>query len=203
VGRYIIWARALKQAFPSLKVYAFDSELGTAEGALDQYWAPLARIRRAEIAAGRTLIDGFVFRESYVYIDHWGKRLSSQRMLDDTESLHRSTPVYRYDTLGYTHHDADRDSLPTLMAKTRQILGRNIDIGITEYLPAGPYNISESDTSRYPDIDFILHWADVVGIDAELGLDIVSSWMMADSTQQAEAYVDRQGNRVSTTRSAS
>ena len=195
VGRFISWAQALKKAFPSLRIYAFDSELGTAEGVMDQYWAPLARIHRAEVAAGLTLIDGFVFRESYVYIDHWGKRLSSQRMLDDTESLHRSTPVYRYDTLGYTHGDPDLDSLHTLITKTRQILGRTIDIGITEYLPAGPYNISESDTSRYPDIDFLLHWADVVGIYAELGLDVVSSWMLATSTQQAEAYVDTAGNR--------
>ena len=195
VGRFIRYATALKEAIPSLKVYAFDSELGSAEGVMDQYWTPLARIRKAEITAGRNLLDGFVFRESYVYIDHWGKRLSSQRMLDDTESLHRSTPVYRYDTLGFTHGDADRDSLHTLISKVRQIFGRTIDIGITEYLPAGPYNISESDTSRYPDIDFIIHWADVVGIYAELGLDIVSSWMMADSTQQAEAYVDRQGHR--------
>ena len=44
-------------------------------------------MREAEISAGISLIDGFVFRESYVYMDEDGKVLGSQDILDDIESL--------------------------------------------------------------------------------------------------------------------
>ena len=62
---------------------------------------------------------------------------------------------------------------------------------MTEYLPAGPTQIDESDTSRYADIDFILHYADVMGIYATLGLDFVSTWLGAYSVDQAKCYFTR------------
>jgi hypothetical protein len=54
--------------------------------------------------------------------------------------------------------------------------------------------MSESDTSRYADIDFILHYTDVLGIYAELGLDEVSTYTFANSPQQNKAYIDRFGH---------
>lgn len=195
VGRFVRYATALKRHFPTLKVYAFDSYVAAARGQIDQYWDPLRRIRRAEVAAHRTLLDGFVFRESYVYMDPKGHRQGSQRILDDTESLYRGVPVYRYDTLGRTYPAADRDYLHTLLTMTRQIFGRSIDLGLTEYLPAIPTQLGEGDTSKYADIDFILHYADVVGIYAQLGLNVVSSWEFGNSPQFAEAYLDRSGRR--------
>jgi hypothetical protein len=195
VRRFIALSKALKAAFPALKVYAFDSAVGAATGDVDKYWSPFRTIHSAETKTGVHLLDGFMFRESYVYIDHAGRLLAPQKMLDDTESLYRKTPVYRYDSRGYPHADADRDELHLIVTKTREILGRTIDIGLTEYPPAGPTQIDESDTSRYADIDFVLHYADVVGIYADLGLDVVSTWMFANSTQQAEAYVTTSGER--------
>jgi hypothetical protein len=195
VRRFIALSKAVKAAFPALKVYAFDSAVGAATGSVDKYWSPFRTIHAAEVKAGVHLLDGFMFRESYAYIDHAGGLLASQRILDDTESLYRNTPVYRYDSRGYPHADADRDELHLIVAKTREILGRTIDIGLTEYLPAGPAQIDESDTSRYADVDFVLHYADVVGIYADLGLALVSTWMFANSTQQAEAYVTTSGER--------
>jgi hypothetical protein len=194
VARFVRYATALKARFPSLKVYAFDSYIGAARGQIDQYWAPFRRIHQAEVTAKRTLLDGFVFRESYVYMNPAGKVESSQRILDDTESLYRNVPVYRYDTLGRAYPDADRDYLHTLLTMTRQVFGRSIDLGLTEYLPAIPTQLGEGDTSKYPDIDFILHYADVVGIYASLGLNVVSSWMFGNSPQFAEAYLDRSDN---------
>jgi hypothetical protein len=194
VGRFIAYATALKARFPTLKVYAFDSFIRAARGSIDMFWAPLRRIRAAEVAARTRLLDGFTYRESYVYIDGAGRLRPAQRILDDTESLYRSTPVYRYDVRGNVAAHPDRDELHILLAKTKEIFGRTLDLGLTEYLPAGPIQISESDTSRYADIDFILHYADVVGIYATLGLDVVGTFMFADSTQQAEAYLDRFGH---------
>ncbi len=195
VRRFIALSKALKVTFPALKVYAFDSAVGAATGSTDKYWSPFRTIHAAEVKTGIPLLDGFMFRESYVYIDHAGRLLAPQKMLDDTESLYRKTPVYRYDSRGYPHADADRDELHLIVTKTREIFGRTIDIGLTEYLPAGPTQIDESDTSRYADIDFVIHYADVVGIYADLGLDVVSTWMFANSTQQAEAYVTTAGER--------
>ena len=60
--------------------------------------------------------------------------------------------------------------------------------------------MSESDTSRYADIDFILHYTDVLGIYAELGLDEVSTYTFANSPQQNKAYIDRLVTRGRTTR---
>jgi len=195
VRRFIALSKDLRAAFPALKVYAFDSAVGAATGSVDKYWSPFRTIRDAEVKAGAHLLDGFMFRESYVYMDHGGRLLAPQKILDDTESLYRKTPVFRYDSRGYPHADADRDELHLIVAKTREIFGRAIDIGLTEYLPAGPTGIDESDTSRYADIDFVLHYADVVGIYADLGLDVVSTWMFANSTQQAEAYVTTSGEK--------
>ena len=195
VGRFIDYATALKRRFPLLKVYAFDSSIGAASGELDQYWDAFARIRAGELDRGLTLLDGFAFRESYVYIDDGGELAPSQAILDDTESLARDAPVLRHDTDGSVGSRTDRDYLHTLLTKTASVFGRRIDIALTEYLPAGPVQISESDTSRYGDIDFVVHYADVVGTYAALGLDTVSSFAFADSPQQAEAYIDRSGRR--------
>ncbi len=96
---------------------------------------------------------------------------------------------------GISHPNPDRDYLHTVITKTTEIFGRSLDIGLTEYLPAGPIQISETDTSRYSDMDFIIHYSDVIGIYAQLGLDIVSKIMFGDSVNQHEAYFDREGNR--------
>jgi hypothetical protein len=136
-----------------------------------------------------------VFRESYTYIDDKNRLLDAQRILDDTESLYRDAPVYRYDVMGIAGKNPDRDYLHQIINKTSEIFGRTIDIGLTEYLPAGPVQIDESDTSRYADIDFILHYSDVVGIYAELGLDTVSTFMFANTNDQSKCYIDKQGNR--------
>jgi hypothetical protein len=194
VGRFVAYAKALKARFPSLRIYAFDSFIGAARGAVSTYWELLRRIRAEEVAAGMPLLDGFAFRESYVYMDGNGRVQPSQLVLDDTESLYRNTEIYRYDVDG-RRRGADRDYLHTLITMTKLIFGRTIAIGLTEYLPAGPVQISESDTAPYADRDFIVHYADVIGIYANLGLDVVSSYMFADSTQQAEAYLDRSGRR--------
>lgn len=195
VGRFIEYATALKRRFPALKVYAFDSSIGAASGELDQYWDAFARIRAAEVESNLTLLDGFAFRESYVYIDAGGELAPSQAILDDTELLAGDAPVLRFDTDGSVGSSTDRDYLHTLLAKTEAVFGRRIEIALTEYLPAGPVQIDESDTSRYPDIDFVVHYADVVGTFAALGLDTVSSFAFANSPQQAEAYLDRFGHR--------
>jgi hypothetical protein len=193
VARFIAYATALRSHFPDLAIYAFDSSIGAASGEIDQYWEPLSRIRAAEQQTGATLLDGFAFRESYVYMDAQGNLRPSQEILDDTESLYRRAPVYRYDTDGSAGSNPDLDYLHTLLAKTSQVFGRNIDIALTEYLPAGPVQISESDTTRYADIDFIVHYADVLGIYAQLGLDGVASFTFANSPQQNKAYLDRFG----------
>jgi hypothetical protein len=160
-----------------------------------RHWDAFARIRAAEVEGGLTLLDGFAFRESYVYIDADGELAPSQAILDDTESLAGDAPVLRFDTDGSVGSSTDRDYLHTLLARTEAVFGRRIDIALTEYLPAGPVQIGESDTSRYPDIDFVVHYADVVGTFAALGLDTVSSFAFANSPQQAEAYLDRSGRR--------
>ena len=195
VGRFVDFATALKRRFPSLKVYAFDSSIGAASGEIDQYWDAFARIHVAEVEGGLILLDGFAFRESYVYIGADGELSAPQAILDDTESLAGDAPVLRFDTDGSVGSSTDRDYLHTLLAKTEAVFGRRMDIALTEYLPAGPVQISESDTSRYADIDFVVHYVDVVGTYATLGLDTVSSFAFADSPQQAEAYLDRSGHR--------
>jgi hypothetical protein len=191
--RFVHYARGLKTAFPRLSVYAFDSDIGAAEGQVSTYFDLFRRIRQAEVDDGRPLLDGFLFRESYVYINRDGKLMSSQRILADTDSLHEVSPVYRYDSTGNAYPDPDEDYLHTLIAQTEEIFGRPLEIVLSEYLPAGPTGINESDTSPYADIDFILHYADVVGIYATLGLDYVSTWVFANSTDQAKCYLDRQG----------
>lgn len=195
ISRFIAYARAIKNEFPELKVYAFDSYIAATRGQVPSYFDYFQSIRQQEIKDGKNLLDGFTFRESYTYINDKNQVMDSQRILDDTESLYRDTPVYRYDVMGITRRNPTRDYLHLLINKTREIFGRNIDIGLTEYLPAGPVQIDESDTSRYADIDFILHYSDVVGIYAELGLDTVSSWLFANINDQAKCYIEWQGNR--------
>ena len=99
------------------------------------------------------------------------------------------TKVYRYDSQGYSYENPDADYLHTLIEQTDKIFERPLEIGLSEYLPAGPTQINESDTSRYADIDFILHYADVMGIYASLGLDFVSTWLGANSVDQAKCYL--------------
>jgi hypothetical protein len=193
VARFVAYATALKKHQAGLRIYAFDSSIGAASGEIAGYWEPLSRIHAAEQTSGTTLLDGFAFRESYVYIDAQRNLRPSQEILDDTESLYRDAPVYRYDTDGSTGANPDRDYLHTLLAKTAEIFGRRLDIALTEYLPAGPVQISESDTTRYADIDFILHYADVMGIYSQLGLDEVATFTFANSPQQSKAYLDRFG----------
>jgi hypothetical protein len=195
VARYLAYAGALKGRFPELKIYAFDSYIAATRGEVAGYFPLLREIRKAEVREGVDLIDGFVFRESYVYADEDGMVLGSQSILDDVESLAGPEPVLRYDVFGNRHPGADRGYLVTLVGEMREIFGRDLDIGITEYLPAGPVQIDESDTSVYEDIDFVIHYADLVGTYAEQGLDVVSTWMFANDTDQAECYVDKQGNR--------
>jgi hypothetical protein len=194
IGRYLAYARALKDAFPELKIYAFDSYIAATRGRVADYFPLLGRIREAEISEGLELIDGFVFRESYVYMDEDGQVLDSQSILDDVESLAGLERVRRYDVFGNRHPEPDRGYLVTLIEQTREIFGRDLDIGISEYLPAGPVQISESDTSPYEDIDFLIHYADLVGTYAEQGLDVVSAWVFATETDQAKCYLDMQGN---------
>ena len=194
IGIYISYASAIKSSFPMLKIYAFDSFISAARGRVSMYWDLFERIRQAELIEGKNLIDGFTFRESYVYIDQNNNVLESQFILDDTESLYRDTPVYRYDVDGTSHPNPDTAYLPLIVSKTNEIFGRSIDIGITEYLPAGPIQISESDTSNYSDIDFIIHFSDIVGIYAQLGLDIVSKIMFGDSINMHKSYFDRNDN---------
>lgn len=195
VGRYIAYATALKAGHPGLRIYAFDSYIAATRGKVFECFAPLQRIREAEIRVGVDLIDGFVFRESYVYMSEDGQVLGSQSILDDIESLAGPEPVLRYDVFGNRHSRADRGYLVTLTERTTEIFERDLDIGITEYLPAGPVQIDESDTSGYEDIDFLIHYADLVGTYAEQGLDLVSTWMFANETDESKCYVDKQGSR--------
>jgi hypothetical protein len=195
IGRFINFARGLKAEYPELKIYAFDSNIGAGRGIMSEYWPLLKRVHQVEIEDNQTLLDGFIFRESYIYIDENGKLLDSQLILDDIESLYRDSPVYRYDTNGESLRNPDRDYLHTVIDKTTEIFGRSLDIGLTEYLPAGPLSISEIDTSRYSDIDFIIHYSDIVGIYAELGLDFISPTMFGDSVDMHKAYFDRNGNQ--------
>jgi hypothetical protein len=195
VARFIAYATAFRNSFPDLMIYAFDSNIGAATGEVSGYFDLLRSIREAETQEGIDLIDGFVFRESYVYMDENGGMRTSQSILDDIESLAGLEPVKRYDVFGRQNPAADRGYLVTLIDQTKEIFGRDLDIGISEYLPAGPLQISESDTSAYEDIDFVIHYADLVGTYAEQGLDVVSTWMFANETEQAESYVDKQGNR--------
>ena len=116
------------------------------------------------------------------------------RILTWKSLLYRDTPVYRYDVWGNSPPNPDKAYLPLIIEKTDEIFDRSIDIGITEYLPAGPVQLSEVDTSRYSDFDFILHFSDIVGIYAELGLDFVSKIMFGDSVEQHKSYFDREGN---------
>ncbi len=194
IGRFITFASTLKSEFPELKIYAFDSYISATRGQVSMYLDYLQKIRQAEIKEGKNLLDGYIFRESYVYIDENGNLLPSQLVLDDTESLYRDTPVYRFDVTGITHPNPDRDYLHTVIARTMEIFGRPLDIGITEYLPAGPVQINETDTSRYADMDFIIHYSDMVGIYAELGLDYISTIMFGNSVNMHKAYFDREDN---------
>ncbi|MGA2489759.1 MAG: hypothetical protein ABSF99_06170 [Anaerolineales bacterium] len=195
ISRFIDYASALKSEFPDLKVYAFDSYIRATRGEISAYWDLFQKIRQAEVSENKNLLDGFTFRESYTYINGQGQVLDSQRILDDTESLYRDAPVYRYDVRGTTHADPDRDYLHQIISHTSAIFSRTLDILISEYLPAGPIQISETDTSRYADMDFILHYSDIVGIYADLGLDGVSTIMFGDSLNMHKAYFDRQGNK--------
>jgi len=195
-GRFVRYASALKKAFPELKIYAFDSCISAARGELSQSLDLLTRVRQGEEETGQVLLDGFVFRESYVYMDENGTLLNSQSILDDTESLYRNANVYRFETMGRSFKPVDKDYLHTLLEFTRQVFGRDIEIGLTEYLPAGPTQIDESDTSIYADIDFILHYADVMGIYASLGLDFVSTWVFANEVDKAKCYLDIHGGKA-------
>jgi len=194
-ARFARFSETVKRAFPEIKIYAFDSYVGAARGRVSRYWALLSAIREAETEVGRNLIDGFVFRESYVYMNAAGSVRDSQAILDDPESFYRERPVKRYDTFGRSYSSPDADYLHDLLQHTRRIFGRNLDIGLTEYLPAGPVQISETDTRIYDDSDFIVHFADTVGIYASLGLDFVSTIMFGDSLQMHKAYFDREGDR--------
>ena len=193
LGRFVTLATALKEHDARLKIYAFDSYIAATRGLVSQSLDLLRKVRAAELVAGRSLIDGFVFRESYVYMNDKGAVLGSQDILDDTESLAGSAPVKRYDVNGTSGLRTDRGYLVTLVQQTQAIFGRVIDIGITEYLPAGPVQINESDTSKYADIDFLIHYADVVGTYAEQGLDIVSTWMFANTVDDSKCYVSKTG----------
>ncbi len=195
IGRFILYAHDLKSSFPELKIYALDSYIQATRGRVSENWDYFQRIHNEELTYGMDLIDGFVFRESYVYIDQANNVRPSQEIVDDTESLYRNTTVYRYDVDGTTHPNPDAEYLPKIIAKINDVFGRVLDVGITEYLPAGPVNISEIDTSRYADMDFILHYADVVGIYGQLGLDMVSTIMFGNDPNMHKAYFDRFGNR--------
>jgi hypothetical protein len=194
IGKYIDYAKAVKAQFPEVKIYAFDSSIMAARGKLWAYWDYFSRIREAEVLEGKILLDGFIFTESYVYQNSSRQLLDSQLILDDTESLYRDTPVYRYDYDGSTHPNPDRSYLVEVIQETKDIFGRDLEIGITEYLPAIPYQFGETNTSCYNDFDFIVHFADVVGIYAELGLDMVAKMMFGDHLEHHKAYFDRSGN---------
>ncbi len=195
VARYVAYASAFKKRFPKIKIYAFDSYIAATRGQVSDYFELLREIRAAEIKEDISLIDGFVFRESYVYMDENGDVLDSQYILDDIESLAGFEPVRRFDVFGNENPNTDSGYLVTLIDETRKIFGRDLDIGITEYLPAGPVQTSESDTSKYQDIDFLIHYADLTGTYAEQGLDIVSTWIFANETEQAKCYLDKQGKK--------
>jgi hypothetical protein len=194
VSRFIRFAKGIKTAFPKLKILAFDSYIAATRGEVSSYWSLLQMIRQAEIMDGMILLDGFIFRESYVYVDENGKVLDSQLILDDTESLYRNTPVYRFDVFGNSHPNPDKAYLPEIINHTNEIFERNIEIGLSEYLPAVTLEMGEIDTSKYFDIDFILHYCDIVGIYAQLGLDYVSRMMFANYLDQHKSYFDREGN---------
>jgi hypothetical protein len=194
IGKYIDYAKAVKTQFPEVKIYAFDSSIMAARGKLWAYWDYFSRMREAELLEGKVLLDGFIFTESYVYQDSSRQLRDSQLIMDDTESLYRDTPVYRYDYDGSTHPDPDRAYLVEVLQKTKDIFGRDLEIGITEYLPAIPYQFGETNTSCYHDFDFIVHFADVVGIYAEQGLDVVAKMMFGDHLEHHKAYFDRSGN---------
>jgi|WetSurMetagenome_2_1015567.scaffolds.fasta_scaffold22809_3 hypothetical protein len=195
VARFVSYANTLRRHFPALKIYAFDSYIAATRGQVWRALALLQQVRDAELAQGVTLLDGFVFRESYVYTNEEGKTLSSQDILDDVESLAGSAPVKRYDVSGNRDADADSGYLVTLADGVDAMFERRIDIGITEYLPAGPVQIDESDTSPYQDIDMLIHYADVVGTYAELGLDVVSTWMFANTPEDSKCYISKTGQR--------
>lgn len=194
IGKFISYASAIKSEFPKLKIYAFDSYIPATRGQISKYWNFLERIKQAEVEKGKSLLDGFTFTESYVYIDENDNLLESQFILDDTESLYRDTPVYRYDVWGNSHPNPDTAYLPKIINKANEIFGRSIDIGLTEYLPAVPLQMGEIDTSPYSDLDFILHFSDIVGIYAQLGLDLLSKMMFGNHIDHHKSYFDRDGN---------
>lgn len=194
IGRFIAYAKGIKTEFPEAKIYAFQSYIAATRGRVSFFLDLLPSIRQEEISSGLVLLDGFVFNESYNYISADSNLLDSQLILDDTESLYRNTPVYRYDYDGSSHPNPDKAYLPEIIDKTKEIFSRDLDIGITEYLPAIPFQMGEIDTSRYSDFDFIIHFADVVGIYAQLGLDFVSKIMFGDSVNMHKSYFDRAGN---------
>ena len=195
IERFVAYARAIKSEFPELKIYAFGSSIHAAQGRVAAfYYANLQRVRGFELKKNINLLDGFTFGENYVYMNENSELLDPKFILDDTESLYRNTAVYRYDVWGNTTPDQDRAYLPDIIDKTYAIFNRQIDIGIGEYLPAGPVQISEFDTSIYTDIDFIIHYSDVVGIYAELGLDFVSREIFGDTINHHKSPFDRDGN---------
>ncbi len=195
IGKFIDFAHEIKTEYPQLKLYAFDSYIGATRGKVLMFWPYLQKVREAERKYGIELIDGFVFHESYTYINDKGRLMDSQGILDDTESLYRKTKVFRYDVTGINHENTDRDYLHQIKSRTERIFGRDIFIGLNEYLPAGPIQINETDTSSYLDIDFILHYCDVIAIYAELGLDTVSKMMFGYSLDMHKASLDCAGNR--------
>ena len=68
-SRFINFAKAIRSEFPDIKIYAFDSSINAARGGVYKYQSHLNRIRQAELIENMTLVDGFIYRESYVYID--------------------------------------------------------------------------------------------------------------------------------------
>jgi len=194
IGKFISYSRAIKTEFPEMKIYGFGSYIGATRGQANEYFDLLQKVRGAELEDNIVLLDGFTFNESYVYMNEQGVLLDSQFILDDPESLYRDAPVYRYDVWGNTHPNQDRAYLPDLIDKTFAIFERPIEIGITEYLPAGSIPINEFDTSSYDDIDFIIHYCDVIGIYAELGLDFVSREILGNTINHHKSPFDREGN---------
>ena len=198
---FLRFARAIKGEFPDIKIYAFETSVGAAAGTFasllgghpgHSIWVLLEGIRRAELELGQLLLDGFSFQESYVYMDRDGRVLDSQQILDDAEALYRTTPVYRLNYDGVAYPDPDRAYLPSLARRVDAMFGREVDLVLAEYLPAGAFFISEEDTSRYADIDLILHHADLTGIYALLGFDGVSRLMLSPP-QNHKSYLSGRG----------
>ena len=61
------------------------------------------------------------------------------------------------------------------------------------FLVEGLHHVGEAVESGV-DIDFILHFSDIIGIYAQLGLDFVSKMMFGDYVDHHKSYFDRNGN---------